>query len=237
MTLAELFKRLSYGELSNLSISGEGSGTIIEGGRQKILVHLNDALTVLFTRFILNEKSLIVKMLEGKTQYYLRPEFAASNAEELDETYPYIMDSVAHPYTGDLIRILGVSDDNGYDLPLNDRTHKNSVFSPQPGLLEVPNPDCSLYLALTYQAKHDAIVYENEESLEAVIDIPLVLEQALTAYIGWKIFSNMNTQESLVKSQELFQHYEARCVEAENKDLMTISNSATNIKFYNRGWV
>ena len=72
--------------------------------------------------------------------------------------------------------------------------------------------------------------------LEEIIDIPIVLEKALTSYIAGHVLGNMNTQESNAKSQEHLLRFEAICAEAENKDLLSISNSNTNTKFEKRGW-
>ena len=39
MNIEDLFRNLSYGELSNLALSGEGLGTIVESARPKIVMY------------------------------------------------------------------------------------------------------------------------------------------------------------------------------------------------------
>lgn len=231
MKLKELFSRLSYGELSNLAIGMEGAGDIRQEDKMKILSHVNDALLALYSRFILSSKYLLVEQVEHITNYHLIPKYAESQS---CVDYPYIKDMVGDAFTGDLIRILEVHGNNGCEYVLNDKDDCQSLFTPSPQMLQVPNPVTGMPMHIMYQARHDPI---KEVLPDAYIDIPFVLESALQAYVAHKIFSHMNGQDNMVKSQEHLTTYENRCIEIEAKDLVSTTFATSFHKLHQRGFV
>jgi hypothetical protein len=233
MNLNELYRRLSYGELSNLSISSEGSGSIVSGKRPTVVLLANEALRELSKRFVLREKTLLIEQIEGLTTYRLEPMYSVQNAEISNVDQPYIVDSEDEPFNDPVLKIIQVYDHWGREMPLNDRDNFWSLFTPQNNILQVPNPQAGLPLSVNYQTFIKPILGTD---LEETIDIPVVLEKALTSYIAGHILGNMNTQESNAKSQEHLLRFEAICAEAEDKDLLSISSSNTNTKFEKRGW-
>jgi hypothetical protein len=89
-----------------------------------------------------------------------------------------------------------------------------------------------------YQARHPIIMGVNQPNyLTQEINIPFSLENALAAYVGWKVYSNMNGQENLLKAQELKAIYEEECAENEAKDLLNQTTSAIQYKLEKRGFV
>ena len=77
MNLPDLYKRLALGELSNLAMS-EG-GDILEAEREKIVLHANEALKQLYTKFQLREETLFLEQKGFLTNYYLSSKYAQSN--------------------------------------------------------------------------------------------------------------------------------------------------------------
>lgn len=230
MKLLDLYERLSFAELSNLAIGMEGAGTIRDEDQRKVLIHTNDGLLQLYSRFILKTKYLLIEEQEHITQYHLIEKFTESqNCVE----YPYIKDMAADRFTGDLIRILEVYDDCGNQFALNDTEDCHSLFTPSPQTLQIPNPRTGRPKHILYQARHDIIL----EILENTwVEVPFVLEGALQAYIAHKIFSHMNGQENLLKSQDHFTTYERICQEVEAKDLVSTSVSNSSNKLTERGF-
>jgi hypothetical protein len=229
MLVSELFSRLSYGELSNLSMSNEGAGTIVDAKQPKVIGYLNEALLRLHGRFMLKMNDVLITPLADETFYKLDSTFSVLGAEE----FPYIVDTLVKPFTNDVIRVLEVYDVNGVRIPLNDVENLYSVFTPQPTVLQIPYPIEDAPISVLYQAWHPAVT----NSPTTVIDIPLTLEKALTAYIAHLVFSHMNGQENAMKAKEHLNTYESVCVEVEAKDLVSTSSSSTNTKFDQRGFV
>lgn len=231
MQLKDLFERLSVGELSNLAIGQEGAGDIRTKDKKKVLAHVNSGLLELYSRFILNTKVITLEMVEHITNYHLLVKFAESqNCVD----YPYIKDMPSDPFKGDVIRILEVYGEHGYRYPLNDDNSCYSLFTPAPSMLQIPNPVTGRPIYVTYQARHLPIVAVTGEEH---IHLPFVLEDALQSYVAYKIFSHMNSQEQMLKSQEHMAMFERRCSEVEEKDLVRMSATTTTFKLIERGFV
>lgn len=234
MNVAELFRRLSYGELSNISLGSEGIGEIECEKTNQIIHYTNEALLRLHSRFMLRESFLALRMHMHITNYNLSSRFASSNpAPQVGDTL-YILDTVQKPFQDDLIKVMGVYDRFNVLYPLNDSGKLSSVFTPQPKVLQIPFPQDLQTVSVTYQAKHPLIAYEN---LEAEINVPDVLEGALTAYIAHLVYSFMNGQENMIKASDHLNRFETICNEVQLNDLVGTSISTTHSKLDDRGFV
>ncbi len=239
MLLSELFKRLSYGELSNLAVAQEGIGTIEPAKVPQLVRYTNEGLLRLYSRFMLLVKDVIVEQVAHITNYELR----VKNAESSDSgvTYPFIKDELGIPFTGDVIKILEVHDSFGRALYLNDASQTNTVFTPFPDVLQVPKPIAGAALGILYQARHPVLVDTTSTAVPVIlaqnVEIPFVLEAALQAMIAASVYSHMNGQENIGKSQEYLGWSESICLEVEQKDLVSQSNTPKHHKFHQRGFV
>lgn len=233
ISVAELFTKLSFGPLSNLSMGGEGSGQIAEGSQGKIINYINDGLIKLYTRFILREKEVIIRCIGGRTHYQLYKRFAESRTNT-DSTDPiFIMDEL-DPFQQDVIKILDVYSPEGFKHPLNDEENTFSLFTPYVNVLQVPRPHEGHMLSVMYQARHRKLEYG---VTSALIYLPEVLHEALVSYIAAQVFSHMNGPENTVKGAEHLGKFESSCSEIEDKDLVSTATSTTNSVFNKRGWV
>jgi len=234
MKIVELFRRLSYGELSNLAIANP-DGTLVEEKHPQITQYVNEGLLRLYSRFILEEKVLLIEQYEHITSYHLKNRFAESAGADI--AYPYIKDMPDEPFLGDVIRILSVSDENGVAKILNDKDDSNSFFTPQPDILQIPNPIEGQPLSITYQARHWTLDDRIGKILKQEIDVPFFLESALQSYVAYKVYSDMNGVENIGKSQEKLAAYEQICIETEMKDLINQSFHTSHTKLEQRGFV
>ncbi len=234
MNVREIFRRLSLGELSNLSIGEEGSGNIVEDKQNTIVLYLNDGLKRLYSRFILREANIILEMSSGITNYKLHPMYAVSSQiDNRSVCHPYIMDTCEDPFIGDLIRVLSVSNQCGVELPLNDEATSYSLFTPQTDVLQVPVPIEGNILSIVYQAYH---TYIPDNRVDFQVDIPMILEGALIAYIAMRVYQSMNTQEATLNAQGHLSTYEAICLEVETKNLLGTGIKTQTSKFEKNGW-
>ena len=234
MNVGNLFEMLSYGELKNLSMSSEGGGSIREEDQHTIILYANEALTRLYSRFILKEKDVLVELVGHVTNYHLIKQYAETCYDEEVVPYPYIKDLGREPFEEDVIKILSVINSNGEELPLNDTENPMSLFTPQATVLQVPRPVERQSLGILYQARHPEL---RQDETDGAIELPLVLQGALTSYIAHKVYGGMNTQEAMAVSQTHYANYEAICSEAVDKDLVNTSVSQTNTRFQKRGWI
>lgn len=234
MNVSDLYEELSYGELSSLAMAVDGTGTIQEEKRPQIIRFANDALVLLYTRFILKEKDLLIEQVEHITNYHLLPEFSECTADPEDGTnYPYIKDVPNEKFLGDVCKILTVHNEHGREMSLNDSEVTDSFFTPQANVLQVPRPRAGKPLSIVYQAFHPKLPSDDPE---VEIELPLALHNAFRSYIAYKVFSAIGTQESTAKAQEHLGNYEAQCQLATDRDLVNTSVSTTNSRFEKRGW-
>lgn len=236
MFLNDLYSRLSYGPLMNLSMANDGNGTIINGKKPTIITHLNEGLLRLYSRFVLKENDIIVKLDEGIVNYPLLPRYAQTNSTpDLGDTL-FIQDTVLRPFLGDLIKIMKVADFNQKEYPINDSERRDSLFTPQPWILQFPFPIHDAIIGVLYQAKHAPIALDSNEN-ETMISLPEVLEGALVSFIASEIFSSIDSPESNAKSQLHLSRFDTLCLEIQDRDLVSDSISTSNQKFYDRGFV
>lgn len=234
MNISELLKQLSYGELSNLTLGSEGVGAIQADRRANVVHFVNEGLLRLYSRFVLREKDCILRLYEHITNYHFCKKFALTATTVPLEPIRYIEDTELDPFEDDLIRILSVRGPANFDLPLNDRFNIDSLFTPQPNILQVPLPVQDDIMVVVYQARHPLIDYVDTE---ACIELPIVLEGALRAYVAHLVYSNMNGQENAAKAMEYLQRYELICKDVMDQDLVNQSVITTNLKFHERGFI
>lgn len=237
MNVAKLFHDLSVGPLSNIAIGLEGSGGIAEDKQSKIIKYANDALLRLHTRFILKENDVLIELENHITNYHFLSRFAESQYPESGEDYPYIKDLGKEPFEEDVIKILAIYDSFGKAIPLNDDERPGSYFTPQGNVLQVPRPVTGMAISVMYQARHTSLDAKDANLLEQDIVLPLVLHEAFLSYICYKVFSDINTQESNIKAQEHLSVYAELCVEVVEFDLVNSSISTTNSRFHRAGWI
>lgn len=237
MKVNELFRNLSFGELSNLSLANDGNGTVKEAQYGKLIGYTNEALRRLYTRFLLKESGILLLQVEHITTYHLVEEYAESS--ESDKSIHYIKDLFGSPFEGDVLKVLSVADEYGRNRPLNVIGNTLSVFTPAPTSLQVLFPEDNRSLAITYQANHPklAILNKPEHLLNQDVEIPDFLEGALKAYIAHKVFDHMNGQEHQMKAQSHFANYEMICVDAEARDLVNMTTATAHTKLEERGFI
>lgn len=230
-TLGELFKDLSFGPLSNLTIGGQGSGVIPVAQENRILSLTNTGLTKLYTKFVIAEKELVVRTIADKELYPLR-QIHADNDPGID--FKFIADTPEDPFLGDMVRILLVGDADGNELPLNDYNQDASVFTPKPDVLQILNAEADTIFHVIYQANH-AKLLTSEPTQD--IDLPEPLQEALVAYVGYRILEPMNGEEHSRRANELKVKYESICSDALDRDLGKYSITTSSTKLEDRGFV
>lgn len=240
MKLRDLVAQLSHGELSSFSFASDNPGSIKAEFLPKVISAINSSLTDLYTRFILSEKELHVLCLANKTQYALRPEFATMNPTM--GVPKYILDTPDYPFTGDLIRILAVTDEIGNAATINDVGIRGSLYIPRYDTIQVSDPSNDKLLSVLYQARHSTLIVENPDDIyfdlmEQDIIIPPVLEEPLRIRTACNIFSPMDRKEQAAKVALLEAKYEQLVTMAEQKNLISDATFNTTCKLERRGFI
>lgn len=227
---------LSMGVLNNTMYSRAWKDGV---GIEALVPLIEEGLTRLYSRFILREKHVIIEMRVGTTFYHFKRMFSVTGADPIQVPYPYIMDLPGESFVEDVIKILSVHDTQNVLRPLNDPNQINSVFTPQPDILQNPYPRELEALMVTYQAGPEPLYTLNGDgNVELVGEfyLPPVLVPALANYVAYMVYSRINTAESSAKAASHLQIYEMICKDAEMFDLVNNSKSSTNLRFGQNGW-
>lgn len=227
---------LSMGVLNNTMYSRAWKDGV---GIEALVPLIEEGLTRLYSRFILREKQVIIEMRVGTTFYHFKRMFSVTGADPIQVPYPYIMDLPNEPFVEDVIKVLRVYDTQDVLRPLNDPNQINSVFTPQPDILQNPYPRELEALMVNYQAGPEPLYTLNVDGNVELVDefyLPPVLVPALANYVAYMVYSRINTAESSAKAASHLQIYEMICKDAEMFDLVNNSKSSTNLRFGQNGW-
>lgn len=233
MQVSELFQQLASGELCNLSIASESTGDIVTEKKPKILRYVNQALLRLYSRFPIKQDSVLLQTEAWLRHYPLEVEHALTSPA-VAGVVRFIQDSSIKPFLGDVIKVLSVHDQTGAERPLNDPEDPRSLFTPQPTVIQVPNPISGGLIGVLYQARHPELVVG---SWSAKITLPDVLEDALRARVAYHVYSHMNGQENAAKAAEFMAIFDGVCAEVTEQDLVSSSIAQSNTRFAKGGWV
>lgn len=235
MNLQEFWKRLANGRLSNTNLIEDDNGLTIKlSHRTKVVDAINEGLIRLYTRFILNEKDVVIGLKDSITSYRLNSLYSKSLAPQVGVEYPYILDGDSEVFINDVIRIMAVYDNNGVKLPLNNATESTSVFTPVFDTVRISDPITDQRITVVYQAKHGTLV--NTSPLQEII-LPDTLYGALEAYVAYLLFADINSDDAKFKSDKQLIRYEEICSDVRLTDAVSSTTLQSNIKFMNRGWV
>lgn len=234
MLLSELFQKLSFGELCNLSIAGEGSGVVPVTNYPRLIAQANYGLTALHTRFPLRTREVTLQLFDEVNLYWFRPEHSMSTGTDY---YRYIQDSPFDPFTNDILRIDAVFDELGCEMELNNDSECCSLFLPAFDCLQVTHPSKDTILQVQYRANHPTIPLEVTDPSTVELRIPVSHEKALMFYIAGQIYSSMNGQEHTLKGQEFLAKYAAELDYIEQHNLDNNGYVQTNVKPMLGGWL
>ena len=199
---------------------------------------MQEALDRLYSRFILVEKHILVKMQQGRFDYPLREGYSVNEHDASLVTVPYIIDTPQQKFTGDIIKILNVVTTERKIMPLNDQGRLDGVFTLQHDVLQNPTPVDGEILSIAYQAAPPNVAIEPFDSAVPIIEfyLPSFLYPAMTAYVAYLFHNSISTPEAMAVAMNNLRMYEEICREAERMDLLNQSQSNTNVRFDQAGW-
>lgn len=236
MTLGEIFKQLTYGELSQLSMGGSEGGRVRPEDYERVTAHVNMALKALYRRFFLSAKEAIIDLYPQIQTYTLDRRFAVTNAES-HEPILYVIDSIYEPFENDVLKIEQVFNEGGELLFLNDRTQPWSVFTPAFNKIQIPYPCKFNSMLVQYRASHPEIKYPFDDvSVDDIhVDVPDGLIEPLLFYVGHRAYGAMNTDDNQ-EGNNYLQKYENACQEIERQGLY-ITDNYSNLRLDDNGWI
>lgn len=247
MKLKEIFDQLTYGELSQLSIGGSELGAIQAKDYDRILAHINLAMTALHKRFNLKESNVLLELQPGRTLYPIKTAFAVTAKSK--ETIRFLKDSVDMPFKDNVHKIERVYTDKGVELSINDQEDPYSLSTPQVTMLRVPaslvtNPVdfpenlITKNLDIYYRANSLPIVTDDGDldPEDVEVDLPYAYLEPLLLYVASRIHTPTGMTNEFNMGNNYYAKYEAACQDLENFDLDVDQVSQPN-RLGNKGFV
>jgi len=207
MRLKEIFDILRCTELKQI---------IIGEDEDQIISLMNLGLIEIYGKFNILQEDQTIYIKEGVTRYNL-----VDNSQKVLQVF-------CRNVHDDPLR----GEDKFEEIPLNDINDDRSVYTTQPFLLHVPNPDKGMVYSVIQVVTPPYITKENIETLD--INFPPQFLDPLVNYIAFRAYKSMNGDERT----EIGSHWRAymmSCDEVYRKGLAQYS-VLTNIKLNDRGF-
>ena len=233
MHLSQLLRELSYSEFSNLAVGESGSGEISEKRLPSVITAINGALLRIYSKFLQNHKTVVIKKLVDQTEYVVSSAYSESSGA----TNPFVLDADS-PFTDDIIKITGIQ---YRDRDTSDLLDVSQRFRVKPITVNVPRTvilpkevPVGELLWVNYRASHPIVVLEEDTFIEA----PPSAFEAIKAYVAYKEYAAMNTEASVAKGQEYLAAYNAICNELVDRDTIGVTeDTSSDTRFEKRGFV
>lgn len=241
MTLLDLMKDLTYGELAQFKI-----GELIPGEHQsepdptryeQLLSAINLGLKEIYKRFFLSSKEIYIEQQDEISTYILSSKYAQANTgSPLPIEERYIADSVDNPFQDDVLKIEEVYDEEGNKLPMNDITEDLSVFTPNYRSIQVPYPDVENTMGVQYRASHPRVQYvKGMDPADVEIMVPNSLHEALLMYIAARLTSSVGGDQGN-EGNDFWQKFNASCKKVDELGL-EVQGEPGDWRFDRAGWV
>ena len=207
MRVQELFDILKNTELKQI-IVGEDD--------QQVLGFMNLALIEVYAKFAILQEEQIIRVEEGKTRYRLQ-----DNSQKVLQVF--MRDLKKNPLKGfDAYKEVGIND-------IND---DESIYTPQPYVMHIPNPNEGREYSVLQIVTPPYITKKNIGKVDFIIP-PQYLSSVLN-YAAYRAYKSMNGDEQ----SEIGSHYKAymiSCKEVLKNGLHNYS-VLTNVKLTDRGF-
>jgi len=220
MLLSELFEHLIHGELSQLSITGNGT-KVAQKDYAKLTSHINLALTALFTRFNFRQEEVIIQQYDDITSYYLRPQFAVNSGSS--EPIKYLVDTPESPFIKSIIKVEQAFNEIGEEIGINAEDDENSIYTPSYDQVQITEPNSENSTSIIYRALHDKLIAGPTTDLETIeVNIPPFLVTPISLFIANNLINTINTinKDGTVVGNNYLTKYEAFCNRIEMEGLI-----------------
>lgn len=191
MKLKNVIDKLNVGALTSVAITNKGAG-IKSIDFPLVCSHANDFINDFYTRFHLRYKEVIIRGIEGKTQYVIDSEYAESNTTS-NQPVKYIIDSFENPFKDDIAVIRKVTTSCSKELPINIQNNKLSVYLLDFNTIQIPVQLAvdGIAFSVVYESYAPELELDTGIDLETSVSLPRFAMPALIAYIEGSIFLNM----------------------------------------------
>ena len=248
MKLKEIFDQLTYGELSQLSIGGSEAGAIAPANYDRLVAHINLAMTALYKRFPIKEGRLLVALQPGRLTYPISSKFAVSNRSSR-EPVRFILDTLAEPFMDDIHKIERIYTTGGHEFGLNDLEDVYAMMTPTATVLRVPAdivlPPIELndelrttQLEVVYRANHIRLLADGIDLDPEIVEVELPYShlEALLYFVAARMHTPTGMMNETNMGNSYMAKHEQACQQIETLNLRIDQGSQSN-RLGRNGWV
>ena len=207
MRLRQIFDILKNTELKQI-VEGEDDN--------KIVAFMNLAIVEVYSKFNILQEEQIIYIVADQTRYKLQ-----DNALKILQAY--YRNTTQDPLLGN---------DAFTEVPVNDINCDESIFTPQPNTLHIPNPIEGRVYSLVIVVEPPWITLDNIDTLDFFI--PQQYLEPILAFAAYRAYKSMNGDMNTEIGSHL-QNYMRACTEVYKKGMAT-TPLMTNTKLTERGY-
>lgn len=234
MKFKDVIQDLALGDLEGTPAVEVDSFEIQLKYLPKVIHSINRGLEFFYSRFVLKESQLLVKLVDGISHYYLDSKYALSNHST--DGIKYIIDNDLNPFNDDVIQILNVATLSGRELSIDDMYSGYGILLPEYNCIHVPMDIGEDYLSVVYQAGHKKIPLTEPATSSYEIELPKPMYSAFLAYVASTVLMNMGGTK-VNEAALMYQKYEGLIRELINQGIGYKVQTGINIKPFIREWI
>lgn len=188
MSLMELFRQLSYGELHDLDLGLDGIGNIQMDRRNQVVHMANEGLRKMHQRFelICSTQDLVV---------------------------PAGSEPLVVPFNVMATQVISLLTKNGESLTYRTHPVPGEIFTHN-RKLSFPTNSCEYEVQITWQRRHPTLrPIIVDADLQQPIYLSVEMWAILRAYIAGEIYGNMNTADASSSAVKYRSRFESLCAE------------------------
>ena len=203
-------------EIYNILVNTELRQIVVGEDEEQVIALMNLALIEVYGKFAILQEEQVINVIPGQTRYSLQ----ANSQKVLQVLY---RDLIQDPLLGN---------DAYTEVPVNDINCDESVFTPQPHTLHIPNPENGRVYSVMQIVTPPYITKENINKLD--MNVPEQFLEPILYYAAYRGYKSMNGDQQTEIGSHL-QTYMASCAEVYKKGLAQ-TPIYTNTKLTDRGW-
>lgn len=231
MKISNIINDLKFGELRHFNL-GESDPEGVHPIHHVMITNLiNQGIQDIYSRVPLLFKQIFIQPRTATTIYPLQSKYAITSTSST--VYKFILDSVEEKFVGNVLSIMGVYNEAGCELPLNDSNKCNSVFTVGLDTLQIPRPSDTEPLAVLYRTFPEELDETGDITQE--VELPAPYRQALIMFIVAKCHLSRAHMDSEMKEQSYLAKYYAE-IELQKSQGHFISDATSCIRLGKRGF-
>ena len=207
MRLKELYDILKNTELKQI---------VVGESEESVIGFINLALIEVYSKFAILQEEQIITVEENRTRYRLR-----DDSQKVLQVY--MRDTKKNPLNGN---------DAFQEVGINDINDDESVFTPQPYVIHIPNPEVGRVYSVLQIVTPPYITKANISVIDFIV--PPQFLSAITSYAAYRAYKSMNGDEQ----SEIGSHYRAYMAACNDilKNGLANYSVMTNLKLNERGF-